>query len=84
MKIEFITPAQNKTPVLIIPTFEGQKLSEDFAHVRVDLYLLADGTIKFGELTFTSSSGVARWSPKEADLIVGQMFNLPKKSSKKK
>ena len=38
MKIEFITPAQNKTPVLIIPTFEGQKLSEDFDAKAIKAY----------------------------------------------
>ena len=38
MKIEFITPAQNKTSVLIIPIFEGQKLSSDFDSKAIKAY----------------------------------------------
>ena len=30
----------------------AQKLSQDFSYVRVDFYVLDDGTIKFGEMTF--------------------------------
>ena len=32
-------------------------LSESFPHVRVDLYLLDSGEIRFGEMTFTTSAG---------------------------
>lgn len=38
MKIEFITPTQNKTPVLIIPIFEGQKLATDFDAKAIKAY----------------------------------------------
>ena len=38
MKIEFITPSENKTPVLIIPTFENAKLSEDFDAKAIKAY----------------------------------------------
>ena len=38
MKIEFIIPSQNKTSVLIIPTFEEQKLSEDFDSKAIKAY----------------------------------------------
>ena len=38
MKIEFITPSENKTPVLIIPTFENAKLSEDFDSKAIKAY----------------------------------------------
>ena len=64
----------------IMPQMIGiaECLSEGFAHVRVDLYALDSGEIKFGEMTFTTSSGVARWDPPEADLLVGEMFELPK------
>lgn len=56
----------------------AEKLAADFPHVRVDLYLLDDGEIKFGEMTFTSASGACCWNPPEADLWVGEMFKLPK------
>ena len=38
MKIEFIIPSENKTPVLIIPTFENAKLSEDFDSKAIKAY----------------------------------------------
>ena len=38
MKIEFIIPQQNKTSVLIIPTFEGQKLHDDFDKNAIKAY----------------------------------------------
>ena len=56
----------------------AETLSEGFPHVRVDLYLLDNGIIKFGEMTFTTSSGVCRWDPPEADLLIGNLINLPK------
>ncbi|MBN1474641.1 MAG: hypothetical protein JW914_08505 [Syntrophaceae bacterium] len=54
-------------------------LSRDFAIVRVDFYLLNDSSLKFGELTFTPESGMARWNPPEYDLILGQMITLPER-----
>lgn len=38
----------------------ARKLGEGFKYVRVDLYDL-DGSIKFGEMTFTPASGFGRW-----------------------
>lgn len=52
------------------------KLSKDFAHVRVDFYEV-DGQIYFGEMTFTSESGVGKFYPEEYDLKLGQMIKLP-------
>ena len=54
----------------------AEKLSEGFAHVRVDLYRLDDGSIKFGELTFSSASGVCRWNPSETDGMMGELLDL--------
>ncbi|MBS5450496.1 MAG: hypothetical protein KHZ24_04695 [Coriobacteriia bacterium] len=56
----------------------AEKLSKGFCHVRVDLYRLDDGTIKFGEMTFSSASGVGRWLPSEADTLMGKYLCLPK------
>lgn len=55
----------------------AEKLAEGIPHVRVDLYRLDDGSVRFGELTFTSMSGVCRWDPPEADMMLGDLFNLP-------
>ena len=52
-------------------------LAEGFPHVRVDFYALNDGSIKFGEMTFTTSSGFCRWEPKEYNRILGDMITLP-------
>lgn len=50
----------------------AKKLCEGFKYVRVDLYRLNNGDIRFGEMTFTPSGGVARWVPEEYDLIMGK------------
>lgn len=52
-------------------------LAEGFPHVRVDFYLLNDGSIKFGEMTFTTSSGFCKWQPAEYNRILGDMITLP-------
>lgn len=56
----------------------AEYLSKDFALVRVDFYNL-DGRIYFGEMTFTSASGVDIFKPEEYDLKLGQMLKLPAK-----
>lgn len=52
------------------------KLSEDFPHVRVDLYNL-DGKIIFGEMTFYPGSGYMQFAPAEFDKTLGDCFVLP-------
>ncbi len=51
-------------------------LSEDFPHVRVDLYNI-DGQIIFGELTFFTASGYTQFGPDKFDFILGEKFKLP-------
>lgn len=58
----------------------AKTLSKDFCHVRVDLYRLNDGTIKFGEMTFTSCSGTCHWDPPEYNKILGDLITLPEKT----
>lgn len=53
-------------------------LSEGFAHVRVDLYSV-DGSIYFGEMTFTSGNGGEKMKPIELGYLLGDMFELPDK-----
>lgn len=55
----------------------AEKLAKGFPHVRVDLYELEDGSIRFGEMTFTSATGTCRWDPPETDLMMGALFKLP-------
>lgn len=57
----------------------AEKLSSGFPHVRVDLYILKDGSIKFGELTFTSAGGKSVWSPSNAEQELGNLLKLPEK-----
>lgn len=60
----------------------SEKLSKDFSHARIDFYILNSGDIKFGEITFTSASGVCKWNPERYDVILGKILNLPKKIPK--
>ena len=55
------------------------ELSKGFAHVRVDFYEV-DSKIYFGEVTFTSGSGIEKFCPEEYDLKLGQMIELPNKA----
>lgn len=54
----------------------AETLSEDFPHVRVDLYNV-NGKIFFGELTFYHASGYVEFEPDEFDFILGEKFELP-------
>lgn len=56
----------------------SKKISKDFPTVRVDFYEV-NGKIYFGELTFTSMSGTEKFYPKEYNLIMGDLINLPQK-----
>lgn len=56
--------------------FLAETLSKGFQHVRVDLYRLNDGTIKFGEMTFTSATGFQKWSPDDINTYLGGLIKL--------
>lgn len=53
----------------------AEKLSEEFPHVRVDLYNI-EGRIFFGELTFYGASGYQKFIPDEFDYILGKQFDI--------
>ena len=55
----------------------ARTLSQGIPFVRVDLYALNDGTIKFGEMTFTTYSGIAPWHPESANEYMGSLIHLP-------
>ena len=50
-------------------------LSKGFSHVRVDFYDIND-QIYFGEMTFTSGSGMYKYNPPEFNRILGDQWNL--------
>lgn len=57
----------------------AEKLSDNFPHVRVDLYNV-DGQIYFGELTFFDSAGNAHFDPQSFDYEFGSHIDLNKVS----
>lgn len=52
-------------------------LADDFNHVRVDFYRMDDGKLYFGEMTFTSASGICGWNNQEINKCFGELFELP-------
>ena len=57
----------------------AEKLASGMNHVRVDFYRLNNGIIYFGEMTFTSCSGVCKFNPEIANLQLGNLIKLSKK-----
>ena len=62
----------------------SEKIAKQFCSVRCDFYILQDGSIKFGELTFSSGSGIDKWSTYDFDLNLGKSIVLPEKTEFKK
>ena len=54
----------------------ASRLSKGFPQVRVDFYEV-DGKLYFGEMTFTSSSGINGFYTEEFRLQLGQLTKLP-------
>lgn len=59
----------------------AERLAQDFEFVRVDLYQLASGQIKFGELTFCPGAARSRWQPVDWDFRIGELWPWPKNRS---
>lgn len=59
----------------------SERLSEGFPHVRVDFYVLHDGSVKFGEMTFSPASGLRDWDSAEQDRAYGDLLRLPVRKS---
>lgn len=49
-------------------------LCKEFPHVRVDWYNLPDGRLLFGEMTFSTWSGLKHFEPEEYDLLFGKLI----------
>ena len=56
----------------------ARNLSEGFNYVRVDFYNV-EGTIYFGEMTFTSASGLEFFKPDKYNVLFGEKIKLGKK-----
>ncbi|SEI76940.1 TupA-like ATPgrasp [Alkalibacterium gilvum] len=73
------TPAFKKEPKkpkeLSEIILAAKKLSSVFLYVRVDLYCVS-GKIYFGELTFTPSGGLAKFSDKYYDYLMGSFLEI--------
>lgn len=54
----------------------AETLSKDFKFVRVDLYRLDDGSIYFGEMTFTPWGGWPTWNEADIDRKLGDLLKL--------
>lgn len=54
----------------------AQELSKGFCFVRVDFYILNNGELKFGEMTFTPAGGMNRWKPSKYNRILGEYIHL--------
>ena len=56
----------------------AESLCKGFSFVCVDLYCLNDGSIYFGEMTFTRSSGTGKWNDETINNYFGNLIKLPK------
>lgn len=54
----------------------AKKLSKDFLHARIDLFLIGN-KIYFGEITFYHFNGMEPFEPVEWDYKLGEMLTLP-------
>ncbi len=54
----------------------AEKLSKDFVFVRVDIYVLNDGSFKFGEMTFYPGSGYYIWNNPDCDYKMGEKIDI--------
>lgn len=85
--IELGYPNDTETPVKKPERWDemiqiASDLSQDFLHVRVDLYY-THGRIIFGELTFTKGAGFGKIRPLEFDYQMGSWLSLPSERTKK-
>ena len=54
----------------------ASELAKNQPFVRTDFYVLEDGSIRFGEITFYPMSGMEQWHPVEMDRILGDRIDL--------
>ena len=67
-------PIPRDRPVQLSAALDtASDLAQDFPLCRVDLYLLSEGAIKAGEITFFPHGGAKPFSPASADFELGRM-----------
>jgi hypothetical protein len=54
----------------------SRKVAQGIPFLRADFYVLSDGTIRFGELTFYPNGGWDTWTPEEADVMMGKLISI--------
>jgi hypothetical protein len=54
----------------------ARKLSAEFDFCRVDLYLINDEDLRFGEITLYPGGGFERFFPKQWDFELGKLWNI--------
>ena len=54
----------------------AEKLSVGFRHTRIDFYILPNGRLKVGEITFTPAGGFCHWIPDKYDKKLGELIVL--------
>jgi hypothetical protein len=59
----------------------ARKLSADFDFCRVDLYLINDKDLKFGEITLYPGGGFERFFPRQWDFELGELWTLSSENS---
>lgn len=75
-QIDFQVPKPENLDELIAM---AEKLAIGFPFVRVDFYRLNNGEFKFGEMTFSPTSGTQDWRPASANRMLGELLILPEK-----
>lgn len=72
-KLEYDIPKPENLELMINL---ADKLASEFKFVRVDLYRLDDGSIYFGEMTFTPGIGLTHWSNESINDYIGELMVL--------
>ena len=54
----------------------SRRLAQGLPFLRADFYILSDGTIRFGELTFYPNGGFDIWTPADTDAMMGKLMSL--------
>ncbi len=50
----------------------AKKVSKEMNFIRMDFYILKDGSLKISEFTFTPARGIVGWTPKSANEMIYQ------------
>ena len=70
-------PSEVKRPAALDEMLDvAEKLSAGFRHTRIDFYILPNGKLKVGEITFTPAGGFCHWNPDQYDNELGKLIVL--------